>query len=100
MKAYRALIMVAATLLGSSALAATYTVKPGDTLYSIAQKANLDPSQLLTMNHLNSSTIQVGQHLSLGGSASVSKAPVAAGCSMRSCSPDWPAAATARWSPG
>ncbi len=78
MKAYRALIMVAATLLGSSALAATYTVKPGDTLYSIAQKANVEPSQLLTMNHLNSSTIQVGQHLSLGGSASASKAPVAA----------------------
>ncbi len=76
MKAYRALIMVAATLLGSSALAATYTVKPGDTLYSIAQKANLDPSQLLTINHLNSSTIQVGQHLSLGGAASVSRSSV------------------------
>jgi peptidoglycan DL-endopeptidase LytE len=68
MKAFRVLILVAAASLGSSALAATYTVKPGDTLYSIAQKANLDPAQLLQLNGLPSSTIQVGQHLNLGGS--------------------------------
>lgn len=75
MNALRALILVAAASFGSSALAATYTVKPGDTLYSIAQKANLDPAQLLQLNKLPSSTIQVGQQLNLGGSAAPQPAP-------------------------
>jgi peptidoglycan DL-endopeptidase LytE len=75
MKAFRVLILCAAASLGSSALAATYTVKPGDTLYSIAQKANLDPAQLLALNGLPSSTIQVGQRLSLGGSSAPQAAP-------------------------
>lgn len=76
MNAFRALLLTAATLLGSSALAATYTVKPGDTLYKIAQQANLEPAQVLKLNGLSSSTIQVGQKLNLGGSASASsKAP-------------------------
>ncbi len=61
------MILTAAALIGSSALAATYTVKPGDTLYQIAQKASLDPAQLLKLNGLSSSTIQVGQKLNLGG---------------------------------
>jgi len=72
MNALRVLILTAAALLGSSALAATYTVKPGDTLYNIAQKANLDPAQLLHLNSLSSSTLQVGQKLNLGGSSSSS----------------------------
>ena len=70
MNALRVLILTAAALVGSSALAATYTVKPGDTLYNIAQKANLDPAQLLYLNSLSSSTLQVGQKLNLGGSSS------------------------------
>ncbi len=70
MNALRALILTAAALLGSSALAATYTVKPGDTLYNIAQKANLDPAQLLHLNNLSSSTLQVGQKLNLGAGGS------------------------------
>ena len=70
MNALRVLILTAAALLGSSALAATYTVKPGDTLYNIAQKANLDPAQLLQLNSLSSSTLQVGQKLNLGGNSS------------------------------
>ncbi|WP_407570516.1 C40 family peptidase [Deinococcus altitudinis] len=69
MNAFRAVILTAAALLGSSALAATYTVKPGDTLYKIAQQANLEPAQVLKLNGLSSSTIQVGQKLNLGGSA-------------------------------
>ena len=69
MNAFRALLLTAAALLGSSALAVTYTVKPGDTLYKIAQQANLEPAQVLRLNGLSSSTIQVGQKLSLGGSA-------------------------------
>ena len=72
MNALRVLILTAAALLGSSALAATYTVKLGDTLYNIAQKANLDPAQLLHLNSLSSSTLQVGQKLNLGGSSSSS----------------------------
>ena len=72
MNALRVLILTAAALLGSSALAATYTVKPGDTLYNIAQKANLDPAQLLQLNNLSSSTLQVGQKLNLGGNSSSS----------------------------
>ena len=72
MNAFRAVILTAAALLGSSALAATYTVKPGDTLYKIAQQANLEPAQVLKLNNLSSSTIQVGQKLNLGGSAAVS----------------------------
>lgn len=72
MNALRVLILTAAALLGSSALAATYTVKPGDTLYNIAQKANLDPAQLAHLNSLSSSTLQVGQKLNLGGSSSSS----------------------------
>lgn len=75
MNALRVLILTAAALLGSSALAATYTVKPGDTLYNIAQKANLDPAQLLQLNSLSSSTLQVGQKLNLGGSSSSVSAP-------------------------
>ena len=71
MNALRVLILTAAALLGSSALAATYTVKPGDTLYNIAQKANLDPAQLLQLNSLSSSTLQVGQKLNLGGGSTV-----------------------------
>ena len=72
MNALRVLILTTAALLGSSALAATYTVKPGDTLYNIAQKANLDPAQLLHLNSLSSSTLQVGQKLNLGESSSSS----------------------------
>jgi peptidoglycan DL-endopeptidase LytE len=68
MKVFRVLPLVAAALLGSSAFAATYTVKPGDTLYSIAQKANLEPAQLMKLNKLGSSTLQVGQKMNLGGS--------------------------------
>lgn len=78
MNAFRAVILTAATLLGSSALAATYTVKPGDTLYKIAQQANLEPAQVLKLNGMSSSTIQVGQKLNLGGSAAGSSAPVSA----------------------
>lgn len=85
MNAIRAVILTAAALLGSSALAATYTVKPGDTLYSIAQKANLEPAQLLKLNHLNSSTIQVGQKLSLGGGqATASRSAPAPAATSRS----------------
>ncbi|GGJ72008.1 C40 family peptidase [Deinococcus aquiradiocola] len=97
MNALRALILTAASLLGSSALAATYTVKPGDTLYSISQKANLDPAQLLKLNRLQSSTIQVGQKLEIGGSASASSARPSTPTASRSGNGNTIRAAAARF---
>ncbi|WP_155299556.1 C40 family peptidase [Deinococcus kurensis] len=74
MKATRTLLTLLA--LTSSATAATYTVKPGDTLYSIAKSTGVDAAKLMQLNKLGSSTIQVGQKLSTGGAAS--PAPAAA----------------------
>ncbi|MVN87266.1 LysM peptidoglycan-binding domain-containing protein [Deinococcus sp. HMF7620] len=67
MKVFRALLTLAA--LCGSATAATYTVKPGDTLYSIAKATGVEAGTLMKLNRLSSSTIQVGQKLSTGGSA-------------------------------
>lgn len=81
MKAFRVLLL--ATALGSgSALAASYTVRAGDTLSKIAAQYRMDPAQLMRLNGLNSSTIQVGQKLKVTGApaqASTAKpaAPVA-----------------------
>ena len=73
MKATRTLLTLLA--LTSSATAATYTVKTGDTLYSIAKSTGVDAAKLMQLNKLGSSTIQVGQKLSTGGA---SPAPAAA----------------------
>ena len=71
MKAFRVLTL-AVTLLASSAFASTYTVKSGDTLSSIARMAGVEPAALMQQNHLSSTTLQVGQKVKLGGSASPS----------------------------
>lgn len=42
-----------------------YTVKKGDTLYSISKKFNLSVEALKKLNHLNSNTISIGQELLL-----------------------------------
>ncbi len=77
MKAFRILLL--ATALGSgSALAASYTVKAGDTLSKIASQYRIDPVQLMRLNGLSSSTIQVGQKLNLGGTAPAAAARPAA----------------------
>lgn len=55
-----------------TALAATYTVKAGDTLYKVARTYNLDPTELMKLNKLNSSTLQVGQVLKVGDAAPTS----------------------------
>ena len=44
-----------------------YTVKKGDTLFAIAQRFNLSIEQLKTLNHLDSSQVQIGQNLLLSG---------------------------------
>ncbi|MBZ9712108.1 C40 family peptidase [Deinococcus multiflagellatus] len=76
MKLSRALLTVLA--LSSTASAATYTVKPGDTLYSIAKATGVDAPTLMKLNKLGSSTIQVGQKLSTGGNAPSAARPVQA----------------------
>lgn len=68
MNAFRVLL-IAAALSTSSSLAATYTVKSGDTLYSIARATRVDAPTLMKLNRLSSTTIQVGQRLNIGGSA-------------------------------
>ncbi|GGM05947.1 C40 family peptidase [Deinococcus aerophilus] len=66
------LTLTVAALTSTSALAATYTVKSGDTLSSIARATGTDAAQLMSLNKLSSSTIQIGQKLNLGGAAAPS----------------------------
>ncbi|GHF29070.1 cell wall-associated NlpC family hydrolase [Deinococcus metalli] len=69
MKASHVLLTAAALCLGTAS-AATYTVKTGDTLYSIARALNTDAVTLMRLNKLDSSTLNVGQRLQTGsGSA-------------------------------
>ena len=63
-------VLLTALALSGTASAATYTVKAGDTLYSIAKATGVDASTLMKLNRLNSSTINVGQKLTVRGAAS------------------------------
>ena len=83
MNAFRVLLTLAA--LSGSATAASYTVKAGDTISSIAQRYNLQPQKLMQLNGLNSTTLQIGQKINTGGSApkanTTVKAPASNGSS-------------------
>ncbi|BBN95186.1 hypothetical protein DEGR_19190 [Deinococcus grandis] len=114
MKATRTLLTLLA--LCGTATAASYTVKPGDSLYSIAKKAGVDAPTLMKLNKLPSTTIQVGQTLNLGGTPAPAARPQAAAptqaprasasappppatsapatCSARPAAAPWTAAAT------
>ncbi len=59
--------LVFAALTSTAAVASTYTVKSGDTLSAIARSTGTDAGTLMRLNGLNSSTIQVGQKLNIGG---------------------------------
>ncbi|MEO6985444.1 MAG: peptidoglycan DD-metalloendopeptidase family protein [Paralcaligenes sp.] len=63
----------------SVATGGTYVVKPGDTLYKIAQQNNVDVATLIRANNISDpSQLRVGQTLRLGGSGgSVPAAPSA-----------------------
>ncbi|WP_045234060.1 LysM peptidoglycan-binding domain-containing protein, partial [Deinococcus pimensis] len=55
---------LAVSVLTSGALAAaTYTVQPGDTAYSIARRSGLTVDALLSLNGLGAPTLSVGQVL-------------------------------------
>ncbi|GGR25743.1 LysM peptidoglycan-binding domain-containing protein [Deinococcus ruber] len=59
------LATVALQAFSSVSNAATYTVQAGDTLYRIATSHGTDSQSLITLNHLRSSTVNVGQRLQL-----------------------------------
>ncbi|MDO4262878.1 MAG: peptidoglycan endopeptidase [Deinococcus sp.] len=69
MKALRTLLLSTVTLLATTASAATYTVKAGDTLYKIAQAHGMGAQQLMQANGLRSTTIEIGQRLQVNGQA-------------------------------
>ncbi|MEF2280030.1 LysM peptidoglycan-binding domain-containing C40 family peptidase [Deinococcus sp. YIM 134068] len=75
MNALRILLTLTALTSGAS-VAAPYTVKAGDTLYSVAQKFGMEPVQVMQLNGLPSPTLQVGQTLEVGGAEAA--APVTA----------------------
>jgi LysM repeat protein len=52
---------------GTSSQTTTYTVKSGDTLYSIANKYNTTVNNIKTTNNLTSNTLKIGQVLKIPG---------------------------------
>lgn len=70
----------AAAAVPSAASAATYTVRPGDTVWGIARARGLDTAMVLAANGLGAdAVIRPGQVLSLGGAPAASApAPAAA----------------------
>ncbi|HEY9278698.1 MAG TPA: peptidoglycan DD-metalloendopeptidase family protein [Eoetvoesiella sp.] len=61
---------------GSSVNADSYVVRPGDTLYRIAQAHNMDVSTLIQLNNITDpSQLRVGQTLRLNSSGKTAPAP-------------------------
>ena len=71
--------------------AGTYTVKPGDTLSSIAHRLGTTSAELMRINHLHSDYVRVGTELQLPPAA----APGAAAAPAATAAPGTPAAAGA-----
>lgn len=68
--------VIASTMFGAQAAdAATYKVKPGDSLWSISQKYNTSVANLQTWNNLSNHIIFPNQVLQIDSSQSASKAP-------------------------
>ncbi|GGS13824.1 M23 family metallopeptidase [Deinococcus knuensis] len=68
----RSLLLAALLLVGG---AAAYTVKPGDTLYSISRANGTTPEALMKLNNLSGTTLEVGQELRLPGQAAAPARP-------------------------
>ncbi len=63
------LTILAITALFGAALAKTYVVQTGDTLYSVARSNGISLAQLMVLNKGISSNLKLGQHLNLPESA-------------------------------
>ncbi|OXR49450.1 MULTISPECIES: peptidoglycan DD-metalloendopeptidase family protein [unclassified Pusillimonas] len=62
-----------------SAAGGIYVVRPGDTLYKIAQTHNVDVNTLIRLNNISDpSQLRVGQTLRLSGNADMASAPAPA----------------------
>jgi cell wall-associated NlpC family hydrolase len=59
-------LLVAVLVCSGGALAKTYTVQSGDTLYRIAQKNGISTTRLLQLNPRVGENLKVGQRLELG----------------------------------
>ncbi len=70
MKAIRTLLTIIA--LSGVAQAATYTVQVGDTLSSVAQRYGMQPQDLMKLNNMMSTTLNVGQKISTNNAAGAS----------------------------
>ena len=55
------IVMIAFSTLGSISLAATYTVRPGETLYGIARAFGSSVAELQRLNKLETPVVKVGQ---------------------------------------
>lgn len=67
---FTALSTVLLTGVVSTAYASTYTVKKGDTLYSIARMNNMSVSEVKALNGMRNNNISVGQVIRLGSGGS------------------------------
>ena len=59
------IVMIAFSTLGSISLAATYTVRPGETLYSIARAFGSSVAELQRLNKLEMPVVRVGELVQL-----------------------------------
>lgn len=76
LQAWAVSMSVLLTLSSAPAAAAQYTVKSGDTVYSISRTYGLDAQALLRLNTLSSPTLNVGQVLQVpAGKATAHPAP-------------------------
>jgi LysM repeat protein len=73
-----ALLLAVAALAATTSVAAAYTVKPGDSLWSISKRTGVPVARIAADNHLaNPNYIHVGQQLTIQGNAPA-PAPAAA----------------------
>jgi cell wall-associated NlpC family hydrolase len=63
-------LIIAALVCSSVAVAKTYTVQSGDTLYRIAQKNGISTTKILMLNPGISDSLRLGQQINLGSGTS------------------------------
>ena len=84
MKAFTVALLLPLLTLG---LAHAYTVKKGDTLYSLARANNLKVEELRRLNNLGTDSISIGQQLRLSATEPLIKAPAPANAPGQFASP-------------